>query len=222
MKTAPPKMPSTSSASFDHDPSDGELTCLLEGASAPVGLKIVEADGILRIRPGLIPATGIMLSMILGGVLLTGVMILLYRTNPAFFEIAFWAGLAFTWLFLIPFWWIVLLVINRWIADKDDLLRVDPQRRTLELCQPGRTLRAAEILAFTDVFRYYRRDRGGELCGKSQTGVLLRGQNSRAELLALVDGSTRPPLADRLAGIFQTPVRRIKLSKSESRALNDC
>jgi len=228
MKTAPQKAPSASSKRFDHDPSDTELTCLLEGSSGVAGgIKIVEADGMLRIRSGLLPVTGIMLSMILGAVFFTGVLILIYKTDPVFFEIAFWGMLAFCWLFLIPFWWIVLVVINRGIAKNDDFIRVDMAKRTLELCGEGRKFQAAEILAFTEVFRYYYYDRpyGDSPRGwypKLQTGVLVRAADSQTELHALVGRKTRPPLADRLAGIFGVPVRRIKLNKSESRALNDC
>ncbi len=212
-----------SSKCFDHDPSDVELTCLLEGSSGLAGIKLVETDGMLQIRPGLLPVTGIMLSMILGAVFFTGVMILIYKTDPAFFEIAFWIMVAFTWLFLIPFWWIVLVVINRAIAANDDFIRVDMGKRTLELCGEGRTFQGAEILAFTEVFRYYhfspsRRDWSPRL----QAGVLVRGEDFQIELHAMVDGKSHPPVADRLASIFGVPVRRIKLNRSESRALDDC
>ena len=228
MKIALQKTPSASasSKSFDHDPSDTELTCLLEGFSAVAGIKIVETDGMLRIRPARLPATGIMLSMILGAVFFTVVPILLYKTDPAFFEIAFWVVVVFVWLFLIPFWWIVLLVINHTIAAKDDFIRVDMGRRTLELCAERRTFRAVEILAFTEVFRYYYVDRPHADSPRGwyprlQVGVLVRAADSRTELRALVDKKSRPPLADRLASIVGVPVRRIKLNKSESRALND-
>ena len=225
MKIALHKTPSSSASSkcFDHDPSDTELMCLLESSSGLAGIKIVETDGVLRIRPGLLPVTWIMLSMILGGVIVTGVLILIYKSDPAFFEIAFWGMLVFCWLFLIPFWWIVLVVINRAIAANDDFLRVDMGKRTLELCRERRTFQAAEIFAFTEVSRYCRWDRrGGEWLQKLQTAVLVRTADSQTELHAMVVGKTRPPLADRLASIFGVPVRRIKLNKSESRALNDC
>ena len=207
--------------SFDHDPSDTELTCVLQCSNGVAGIKVVETDGMVRIRPGLFPVTGIMLSMILGAVVFTGVLIVIYRTDPDFFGIVFWVMLGLYWFFLIPFWWIVLLVINRAIAANDDFIRVDMGRRTLELCEEGRTFRAAEILAFTEISRYYRSDAAFGWLRRLQTSVLVRAADSQIELHALVDGATRPPWADRLASIFAVPVRRIKLNKSESRALND-
>jgi hypothetical protein len=166
-----------------------------------------------------------MLSMILGGVVFTGAIIFaLTRTGPKppGFDIGLWGMLAFCWLGLIPFWWIVLLVVNRSITAKDDFVQVDPARRTLEVCTDGRTFQAADILAFTEVSRFYHdAGRSGKWLPKLQSGVLLRAADAQTELHALVDGKTRPPLPDRLASIFAVPVRRIQLTKSESRALSD-
>jgi len=219
-------MPQSSSACFacfDHNPSDTELTCLLEGDSGWAGLKIVETDGLLRVRPSFIPTTGIMLSMVLGAVVIScPIVYFLAGEEWLAGRIVLWFLLASFWL-LIPFWWIVLVVINRMIAAKEDVLRVDTMRRTLELCETHRTLQAAEILAFTEVSRYYRQYRhGGEWLVRFQTGMLVRTAHAQTELHALIDGRTNPPLADRLADIFHVSVRRITLDKAESRALNDC
>jgi hypothetical protein len=224
MKAALEQTPSAWPASkrFEHDPSDTELTCLLGGSGT---FKIVETDGMLRMRPQPIPVTGIMLSMVVGAVFFTGVIIVVAKApgpQPPGAQIVLWGMAAFAWLLLIPFWWIVVVVVNWQIAQKDDFVRVDTGKRTLELCGEGRTLQAAEILAFTEVSRYCRQNRWDSWGRSLQTGVLVHADDSQIELHAVVDGKSRPPVADRLASIFAVPVRRVKLNKAESRALKDC
>jgi hypothetical protein len=223
MKMIPQRAPLASSKRFDHNPSDAELTCLLEGPSRYAGLKVVESDGILRVRATGLPVTGIMLSMVLGAAVITGGMLYLRSIEPGFdFEIAFWVMFVAFWL-IVVFWWIVLIIINRCLAASDDFLRVDTMKRTLDLCRNGRTFRASEILAITEVFRWSRYDRrGGEWMSNLQTGVLVRADNTEMELHILVEGETRPPLTERLAEILHVPIRRVTLDKSESKALNDC
>lgn len=226
MDIDPELTPPESSKRFDHDPSDMELACLLQSPRGLVGTTIVETDGLLRIRLASMPVTWIMLSMILGAVLISGLMILISRSDhnrPPFFEVFFWGFLAFIWLLLVPFWCAVLFVVNHQIAAKDDSVRVDAVRRTLELCEAGSTLSAADLLAITEISRFYC-DRGysGKWLPKLQTGVLVRSGDAAVELHALIDGKTRPPAAERLAGVLQLPVRRITLTKAESQALHDC
>lgn len=221
-----------SSRCFDHDPADSELTCLLD-APRCLGMsnfRIVEAGGILRVVPEQWPTTWIVATTLPVAVLFTAVPIFLEfgsSSGSSLFDMLFavflWAWFAFIWLVLMPLVAVVPIVVNHYKRKADDFLRVDMTRRVLELCRADRTLRSTEILAFTEVSRFLRLDRrGGEWLGNLQTGVLVRTANGGTELLALADGMRRQRLADRLASVFQVPVRRIKLSKSESRALNDC
>jgi hypothetical protein len=62
-----------------------------------------------------------------------------------------------------------------------------------------------------------------------QTSVLVRGQGMQTVLYLLVrelsenvSSSRSDQLAKRLASVFQVPIRRVDLSKSESRAMDDC
>jgi hypothetical protein len=112
-------------------------------------------------------------------------------------------------------------LVNRHYAASKDFLRVDMRKQTLELCREDRTVSAAEIIAFTDVSRYYRSRIDNEWFHRQQWGVLVQAADGGVELYALVDGSSNPPLADRLATIFHVPVRRLSLSQTESRDLDD-
>jgi hypothetical protein len=219
-----------SSKCFDHEPTDMELTCLLD-APRSLGMsnfEIVETFGAFRVVPARMPAFWIMVSMILGAAFLTALPLILRFTvwskeNSLSLDVILGIWMAGIWLIIIPLGAIVLAVVNRHLAEAGDFLRVDMTGRVLELCRAGRTVPSAEILAFTEVSRYFRYDRRwGEWMGKRQTGVLVSAANGGAELIALMDGPSHPPLADRLANIFKVPVRRIKLSRDESRALEDC
>jgi hypothetical protein len=225
--SARPKPFSLSSMQFDHNPADADLTCLL-AAPRSLGMsdfKIIEKDGKLRVIPTQLPIIGIMASMVLGGVILTAVPMFLRSPilpgeSSTLFDVLSGIWVASIWLVLIPFWAVVLAVVNRQIAKTDDFLRVDTTKRILELCHEARTLRAADIVAFTELTRWVH---GAEGWGKTlQTGVLVRTANGGIVLLALADGGSHLRLAYRLASIFHVPVRRIELSRSESRALNDC
>jgi hypothetical protein len=191
------------------------------------GFKIAETDGLLRVIPARLPTFWIVASMLPVAILFTVITLFLERPSSSemfslLSNVFVWGWIAACWL-MMPFVAAVLTFVNRQKAKTDDFLRVDMTRRAVELCRTGRTVQAAEILAFTEVLRYFRLDRrGGEWIRNLQTGVLARTASGGVELLALADGKSRPPLADRLASIFQVPVRRIELSRSESRALNDC
>jgi len=226
MQTTIPKAFARPSVSFDHSPADAELVCLLgDGAGGP--LKMVEEAGILTVRPWLIPMKWAATWMIFVGVIASCMIAWAYlkldldRLMAAFLLFM----LVGTWAVGIPSFLGILLLLNRAFAKKGDYVRCDIQRRTLELCQVGRTLAAGEIVAFSEVLRWYRQSDVWDQT--QQTGVLVRGQDGGVVMYPLfreldIPIFGKPRRADRLAGIFQVPVRRIKLSKSESRALHDC
>ena len=147
-----------------------------------------------------------------------------------FTSIFFWFFLFFGWFVALPGTLGLMALISRSIAKEGDYFKVDMASRTLELCQLGRTIKASEIIAITLLTRWYRYqyvDGRGPWTKTCQTGVLVRTQDGRVELCPVLRQSQVPSSkssqwADRLAGIFQVPVRQIALSKSETRELNDC
>jgi hypothetical protein len=221
--TAVPKAFSRPSMLFNHNPSDSELTCVLKCPGQLGGYKIVEGPGTFRVSPAKLPTIGIIVFTTLGASALTAWMFYMMRSENQplnIIDVGFWIFITGIWLVIIPVCLVALVVINRRIAKTEDFLRVDTTKRTLELCRDARTYRAADIVAFTELTRWLR---GAEGWGKTQlTGVLVRTANGGVELYPLADVKSRPPLADRLVSIFQVPIRRIELSRSESRALNDC
>ena len=217
-----PKAFSRSSISFDSVPDDAQLVCLLGDRDwGPV--KEAEEGGLLTVRPWLFPMKFVAPWMVF--TLVVGTAATIYVHHPL--DAALWWFLAFGWLLCLPATLALMIAINRSLAKKGDLFKVDSARRTLELCRAGRTIKADEIVAFTMLTRWYR-DASGTWDERNQTSVLVRLPNHRFELYPVVRGSSQNwqlrklTWADRLANIFQVPVRRIELNRSESRELNDC
>jgi hypothetical protein len=234
---APPAAFSRSSMSFDHNPADSELAALLGEAGHGL-VSMSEEGGMLIARPWVLPMKWIVIWLVIFTLGLTCWMcVVLYlepdnKMNPA--DVQFFGSCLFLmWLVGVPSMFSVLAYIRRALAKKakeGDYFRVDMSRRSLELCSIGRTFRAGEIIAFTVLGRWCRKaDMPGEWKATRQTGVLVRTPNNRVEHYPILHDWSEAPLtsnrskwADRLAGIFCVPVRRIDLNKVESRELNDC
>jgi hypothetical protein len=212
---------------FDDVPDDSQLVCLL-GDPDCGPIKAVEEAGLLTVRPWLFPMKVVVTWMVFIAAVITGMtcfMPLVEHEKPDFSSLAFFSF--FLWFVCLPGFLGLLALVNRSLAKKGDYFKVDTDRRTLELCRVGRTLKADEIIAVTMLTRWYRN--AGGFQKTHQTGVLVRTPNSGLELYPVirelgenVQSSGSSNWADRLARIFQVPIRRIELSRSESRALNDC
>ncbi len=147
------------------------------------------------------------------------------------------------WLIGLPSFLCFVFFFNRQIAKGGDYFKVDGASHALEICRIGRTFRAGEIIAFTELTRWHRwRRYVGKWQKTRQTGVLVRSPNQHVELYPVIRDreielsfgvasfvvasfplrTRRVSWAERLAGVFQVPIRRIELSKAESKALNDC
>ena len=220
-----PKAFSLRSMSFDGVPADSQLVCLLgDRDSGP--LKAVEEGESLVVRPWLFPMRFIAPWMVLTMAAITVMLFFLYGK----FDVFAWLFLAIGWFVCLPGFLGLLTVMNRSFAQKGDYFKVDMARRTLEVCRLGVTVKASDIIAITLLTRWYRI--AGEWAETFQTGVLVRARDQQIELYPLVriarraghsiPSSMKSEWAIRLAGIFQVPIRRIELSKSESLALNDC
>jgi hypothetical protein len=220
-----PKIFAVSSISFDHDPADSELTCLLQGPRQPIGFRIIETDGTIRATSALVPVKGIILSMLVGATVMTlGARLMVTSGNATLTlweEIVFGIWTAAIWFVILPVTLVAMIFSNRKLAKIEDFFRVDLSERVLKIGHAGRTFRASEIRAFTDLSRWFHND-SAAWSPRRQIGVLVRTPASGTELFLLLDGDSNRPLADRLASIFQVPVRRIELNKAESKALNDC
>jgi hypothetical protein len=229
--TALPKAFSLPSMSFDGVPDDSQLVCLL-GDPDCGPIRLVEEAGLLIVRPWLFPVKLVTAWMVFIALVITGVMCFMPLIEHKKLEFSsvlfFWLPLLFLWFISLPGLLGLLAVVNRSFAKKGDYFKVDMARRTLELCRIGRTINASEIIAVTLLTRWYRLAHGGWSMTHA-TGILVRTQGNRVELYPVVrelgenvPSSRKSKWAERLASIFQTPIRRIELSRSESRALNDC
>jgi hypothetical protein len=226
--TAMQKAFSVASMTFDHAPGDAELTALLgDGRGSPI--VAVETDGVLTVRPIQLRMKYMVPWTIFTMTAITCMAFFMEHWKPDVLVIVF---LALGWLVALPVFLAISVFFSRSIAKAGDCFKVDLSRRTLELCRAGRTAQGSEIIAIVLLSRWYRRsyvDGRGPWQRIFQTGVLLRGPDSRMELYPLVYETNentpaykRSKWADRLVNIFPVPLRRIELSKSESQALNDC
>ncbi len=212
---------------FDGVPDDAHLVCLL-GDPDCGSVEAVEEAGVLIVRPWLFPMKFVAPWVIFTGIVITCLLFFMPRLRhekPDYPVVAFF--LVLVWLVCIPAFLGLLTFVNRYFARKGDFFKVDMARHTLELCRVGRTLKASEIITFVELTRFYRNTAGWNK--RRQTGVLVRAPSDRVELYPVVgELQENIPLlgrrawADRLAEMFQVPVRRVKLSKAESRALGDC
>jgi hypothetical protein len=208
---------------FDRVPNDSELVSLLGDGdpSRPppyTPIKFTDTFESLICTPRLVPLNWVMPLLVLFVAGLTCAL-WLFVEMPGH-----WRELVTVLIWLdIPITWAVFTWVNQQLGRKGDHFRVDRSRRTLELCRIGRTINSREIVALTELIRYYKR--GSEWVWTQQTGVLVRLPDDRIELLPIVredQWRSRPPhCADRLAEVFGSPVRRIELDKSESQALAD-
>ena len=205
--------------------TNAHLVCLLGDPDCGSVEAVEEAD-ILTARPWLFPMKFVVPWTLFIGIVITCMLLFmpwLQHEKPNY-PLAF---LVFMWVIVIPGTLWVLTALNRHFATKGDYFKVDMTRHTLELCPVGRTLKASEIITFVELTRFYRNTAGWNKT--RQTGVLVRASSGRVELHPVVrELQENIPLlgrrawADRLADMFQAPVRRVKLSKAESRALSDC
>ena len=214
---------------FDGIPNDSELVCLLsDQVIGPIKNKTVEEGGVLTVRPQLLPMGYMVPWMIFVAAVMTCMACFMPwpEAENRFSSMAFWFNLFFGWCLMISAT-LGLALVNHMLVKAGDCFRVDLAHRRLELCRRGRAVEASELVAVTLLSRYY--DLVGAWASIYQTGVLVRSPDKRVELLPVVTetcdnirSSQRSRWADRLASIFQVPVRRIELNKSESKALNDC
>jgi hypothetical protein len=140
-----------------------------------------------------------------------------------------WMMIGMTWLLVLPTLLLLLTAVNRSFARKGDYFRVDKSALTFTLCQVGKTFKAAEILAFTELSRWCRYGHAPWRATR-QMGILVRAPGRHVDLYPVFREleenipllGRRFRLVDRLAEIFQVPVRRVKLDRRESRSLGDC
>jgi hypothetical protein len=206
--------------SFAEMPDDSQLTSLL-GDPDCGPLRAVEEDGVLIVRPWLLPMKFIAPWMIFVMAVIT---VMAYMWKEEQFGI-FVAITFMGWVLVLPALLTLFFFMNRSSVKKGDYFKLYTAKRTLELCQLGRTFEASEILAITLLTRWH----GTTNWDKThQTGVLVRGRENQIELYPVIRelGNNvalfqKSRWADQLAEVFQVPIRQVELSREESRALND-
>jgi hypothetical protein len=249
-----PNVFSCTSITFDHEPYDSELTCLLGRRSwfdelrdsASSGIRCVETGGDVLASPRVLPIKWILAGLIVLCAIQTCFWCVVYvshHSDPKWTAGFLVLVLLLIWLVQLPLVVGILFLCNRWLGRDGDYFRISGANRTLELCRFGRTVKAGEIIGFVELMRWRRLLRYvGGWHRTRQTSVMIRDADRRVELYPLIHERERElridvvgirvaslplrrrelPWADRLAGTFQVPVRRITLTKSESKALNDC
>jgi hypothetical protein len=217
-----PKAFSQSSIIFDGPPDDSQLVCLLgHGGGGP--LQAVEEAQMLTLRPKMIPLKVLApwIVLIMAGMTCM-ICFMPWGAGDRLSSVFFWFFLAFGWLVVLPGMLAVFAIVNRMMARHGDYVQLDSAHRTLEVRRLGRTFAAGEVLAVTLLTRWYHSDI------LYQTGILVRTPDHRVEFCRVVCESSedvpscaKSRWADRLASVFQVPVRTQELSPSESHKLDD-
>ncbi|MBI3412044.1 MAG: hypothetical protein HY040_27250 [Planctomycetes bacterium] len=221
---SPPTVFSVASLLFERDPEDVDLGSLLGEVDHPGNIVVVETPDILLARPGLIPMKFVLPWMLVIGAVITLMPWIAPQFGGRFEGPIAWLMLAVMWGLVIPAFLGILLLGNRHFAKKGDYFRADKLDPHLEIPRLGRTFGADQILAITELSRWFKHLGAWEWT--RQIGILVRGSDCQVEQHPLVRVNEvewwRRRLSDRIADIFQVPVRRIELKWGASRRLKDC
>lgn len=219
-----PKAFSVDRLHFDARPTDEQLLALL-GPPEYISLLQVDEDAArqtIRVRPGRLPMRWIMPWMVLvaagitaaiwigvgGGIAGTG-------------RIAIWAMVAFIWLGVLPVMFGIFFAINSHFGKEPDYFEADFIHGSLTLPRAGVTLTASQIDCFTAVKRWCLSN--GQWQYVCQTGILAcREASGFDHYLVFSDRAKRRnqwQTVDRLAEGFKKLVRRVTLTRSQSKLL---
>ena len=207
---------------FDHIPDDSELVCLLGDSACPGKIAVIETSESIVARPWLFPMKFVVPWMLFVAAMITAIPWIARYFGSRMSGVEILIVIVGTWLFALPGFLGLTVLINHVFAKKGDYFRVDKLHRTLELPQVHKTITASEILAFTEIFRWYRWD------ATRQAGVLVKTPDGQCILYPMFreleengykQGSQLMAL---LVQIFRVPVRQVTLNKQESKALKDC
>jgi hypothetical protein len=203
---------------FDHEPRDDELVWLLGNHRLCYSNLTIDDTGAELVgRSKRVSLKVHAPAMLFCGVIFTGLISFVpERQSAAYMTIFVWITVAAT----IAGW----IVLNRKLVAEGDYFRADKQARWLDLCPIGRRFVTEEILGFSELTRHDRPGTTGETWIR-QYGVLVRDGDGRIDHYPIAVENhallSKPMIAVRLAALFAVPVRRVKLSRRQSRELHD-
>ncbi len=222
-ESAVPRAWSADVVVFDHEPADDELVALL-GEGGHMGVVVHETPWSLRIRPWRFPMKWVVAWMLIVAAGATGMNSWMEAsfttTNNLFF-------LAIVWLLALPMMLLLFWSINRSLDSKPDVARLDLECKVLEIPKSALRVRFSDIEEVVELWRWVRD--GGDLERHRQLGILL--QKKRQAGLAWEyhtlgwdkewGSGRRVRRMNRIVAELGRPVRKIRLSIGESRALGD-
>jgi hypothetical protein len=214
-----PKQFSLNRQSFDHEPVDAQLVALLGPFEFVDPIKIEDTAASLTASAGSIPmkfAVPFMLLFVSG--------ITAARWYFPKFDLP-WFIIGIVWFAILPTFFAILVFINRTLTKMGVFFRADKLHRTLTLPSINVTLAAKQIVAFTQVDRWYKGNTAFGLSWIRMTAVLTRREDGGFDYFPLTRETSRRVfqelLVDRLGQIFNVPVRKIVLTRLESKSLQD-
>ena len=207
---------------FDHKPADAELVALL-GSGGHAGAAAEETPQGWRLRVSRVPMDRVVPWMVFVMAAITGAVAWLEggftRHAVAFLMIG--------WLLALPALLAALWGINRRLDTWPDEARVDLKQRVLEIPKSALRVRFTDIDGLVDLWRWV--DDGGDLERRRQLGVIVRAGEETGPTWAYHTlgwdkewgSGRRVQRMNRVVAELGRPVREIRLSLRESKALGD-
>lgn len=201
-----------------------QLVWLLGDSDHPGQIDYDDRPLSLAARPRLLPLRPMAVWMVFVAAAITGLTWFapLFAPLPAddLFGPLRWFFVAAVWLVVLPAMFAIFYGVNYYFEQKGDYFAVDKLRVTLRVGSACREFAKADIVAFTELSRWYWHAGNGRWV--RQIGVLVRQDGGAITHYPLLRENHATEVADRLARIFQVPVIPVELSYVESRELGDC
>jgi MFS family permease len=218
-----PKAFTQSSLHFGHEPADADLAVLLGDLEQSAIMTLHDSPELLRGSPELFPLKfGLAVVLSLASAF-TAMPWLAPLIGASFDDRFVWAAIALLWCGIVPAMLAIFIAADRSLRNMGDSFLLNKTQKTLELCQLGRIVHASEIRSPVELSRFYFAF--GEWNWTRQVSALVRDESGGFELLPIArENVVRPfgiSLADQLAGIFGVDVRRISLTRAQSKRLPD-
>jgi hypothetical protein len=208
---------------FDHLPNDEVLTALLGPRELTNSLEVIDHDHELIIRPRLIPLRFAVPWILLVGCVITALIWFVPATRATFDRNHAVLFTVMMWAMAIPALIGMLAWFNFTFRAHGDYCRIDQRARTLRARFARESIARDEIVFIVDLERFYVRH--GVWDAIRQVSALRQTSGGTYEQYPLATQTEKPIFGPDYAALIATaldvPLRRIKSSKAESKAISD-
>ncbi len=218
-----PRMFTENFRTFDHEPEDAELVTLLGPHVLTTALQVIDNPNELIIRPRMIPMWFAVPWVLLIAGVITALIWFVPATRATMDHSTAVLVTVTLWAMILPALFAIFAWINKTFRQQGNYCRVDKRNRTLTARFVDRPMTRDQILCIIDLERHYVSH--GVWDSIRQASVLYQngdGAIQQYPLATEIEGQLfAPDYGGRIATALDVPVRRIRLSKRESKAIGD-